>query len=259
MTAPDPQPNTLPVSQSANQASRLVMGFARHWLLFFNVAWLVYVKKSIRSPEEQASAWFLFLRDKWRFDELYENVFVKPLRGLAQFLWQVVDVRIIDGAVNGVGLGIGAASQRLRRVQTGLVTSRANFPRPPVDLHTVIDGPSGGTTGPTGVLGEEVLHERIGDLEIDPGTRQVRLSGEPIELSRKEFDLLWLLASRGGEVVTKREMLAEVWGLPFGGGDRTVDVHLSWLRRKLGETAAQPRYLYTVRGVGVRLAELPES
>jgi DNA-binding response OmpR family regulator len=100
---------------------------------------------------------------------------------------------------------------------------------------------------------------RIGDLEIDPGTRQVRLSGEPIELSRKEFDLLWLLASRGGEVVTKREMLAEVWGLPFGGGDRTVDVHLSWLRRKLGETAAQPRYLYTVRGVGVRLAELPES
>ncbi len=89
------------------------------------LAWLVYVKKSIRSPEEQASAWFLFLRDKWRFDELYENVFVKPLRGLAQFLWQIVDVRIIDGAVNGVGLGIGAASQRLRRVQTGLVTNYA--------------------------------------------------------------------------------------------------------------------------------------
>ncbi|MBL8127528.1 MAG: NADH-quinone oxidoreductase subunit L [Thermomicrobiales bacterium] len=89
------------------------------------LAWLVYVKKSIPSPEEQARAWFLFLRDKWRFDELYEGAIVKPLRGFANFLWQVVDVRIIDGAVNGVGLGIGAASQRLRRVQTGLVTNYA--------------------------------------------------------------------------------------------------------------------------------------
>ncbi|PKQ24124.1 MAG: DNA-binding response regulator [Actinobacteria bacterium HGW-Actinobacteria-5] len=95
---------------------------------------------------------------------------------------------------------------------------------------------------------------RIGELEIDPAARRVLVDGEPVELSRKEFDLLWLLASRPGEVITKRDMLAEVWGLPFGGGDRTVDVHLSWLRRKLGETAAEPRYLYTVRGVGVRLA-----
>lgn len=95
---------------------------------------------------------------------------------------------------------------------------------------------------------------RIGDLEIDSAARSVLVGGEPVELSRKEFDLLWLLASRPGEVITKRDMLAEVWGLPFGGGDRTVDVHLSWLRRKLGETAAEPRYLHTVRGVGVRLA-----
>lgn len=95
---------------------------------------------------------------------------------------------------------------------------------------------------------------RIGDLEIDPARHQVRLGGEPVELSRKEFDMLWLLATRPGEVVTKRELLADVWGLPFGGGDRTVDVHLSWLRRKLGETAAEPRYLHTVRGVGIRLA-----
>ena len=95
---------------------------------------------------------------------------------------------------------------------------------------------------------------RVGDLEIDPAARRVTIGGEPVELSRKEFDLLWLLASRPGEVITKRDMLAEVWGLPFGGGDRTIDVHLSWLRRKLGETAAEPRYLHTVRGVGVRLA-----
>ena len=54
-------------------------------------------------------------------------------------------------------------------------------------------------------------------------------------------------------MVTKRELLSEVWQVPYGGADKTVDVHLSWLRRKLGETAAAPRYLTTVRGVGVRL------
>jgi DNA-binding response OmpR family regulator len=53
--------------------------------------------------------------------------------------------------------------------------------------------------------------------------------------------------------VTKRELLSEVWRLPYGGTDKTVDVHLSWLRRKLGESAQEPRYLVTVRGVGVKL------
>ena len=57
--------------------------------------------------------------------------------------------------------------------------------------------------------------------------------------------------------MTWRELLAEVWHQPHGGGDKTVDVHLSWLRRKLGESAAEPRYLHTVRGVGVKL-EAPE-
>jgi DNA-binding response OmpR family regulator len=94
----------------------------------------------------------------------------------------------------------------------------------------------------------------VGGLTIDPRTREVRLDGLPIDLSRKEFDLLLALAQRPREVVTKRELLAEVWRQSYGGGDRTVDVHLSWLRRKLGETAADPRYLHSVRGVGVRLA-----
>lgn len=94
----------------------------------------------------------------------------------------------------------------------------------------------------------------VGGLTIDPRTRQVSLDEVPIDLSRKEFDLLLALAQRPGEVVTKRELLADVWRQSYGGGDRTVDVHLSWLRRKLGETAADPRYLHSVRGVGVRLA-----
>ena len=94
----------------------------------------------------------------------------------------------------------------------------------------------------------------VGGLTIDPRKRLVHLDGIPIELSRKEFDLLLALAQRPGEVVTKRELLADVWRQSYGGGDRTVDVHLSWLRRKLGETAADPQYLHSVRGVGVRLA-----
>jgi DNA-binding response OmpR family regulator len=95
----------------------------------------------------------------------------------------------------------------------------------------------------------------VGELRIEPASRQASLRGEPLDLSRKEFDLLALLATRAGEVVTKREILAEVWQQVYGGGERTVDVHLSWLRRKLGETASEPVYLHSVRGVGVRLGE----
>jgi two-component system, OmpR family, KDP operon response regulator KdpE len=101
--------------------------------------------------------------------------------------------------------------------------------------------------------GPEAL--RIGALTIDERTRTVTLGEEQLDLARKEFDLLLTLAHRQGEVVTKRELLADVWQQAYGGSDRTVDVHLSWLRRKLGETAAAPRYLLSVRGVGVRLVD----
>ncbi len=99
---------------------------------------------------------------------------------------------------------------------------------------------------------------RVGQLVIDEGARTATLAGRPLELARKEFDLLLVLAQAQGRVVSKRELLAEVWQQSYGGGDRTVDVHLSWLRRKLGESAAEPRYLISVRGVGVRLVD-PEA
>lgn len=98
----------------------------------------------------------------------------------------------------------------------------------------------------------------VGGLVIRPAAREARLNGELLDLSPKEFELLWLLAERAGTVVSKREMLAEVWRQPYGGGDRTVDVHLSWLRKKLGESASDPRYLRTVHGVGVKLVD-PDS
>jgi DNA-binding response OmpR family regulator len=94
----------------------------------------------------------------------------------------------------------------------------------------------------------------VGGLRIDIRSYEVTVDGRPVELARKEFELLLALARRAGEVVSKRDLLGEVWQQAWGGSDRTVDVHLSWLRRKLGETAAEPRYLHSVRGVGVRLA-----
>jgi len=95
----------------------------------------------------------------------------------------------------------------------------------------------------------------VGDLEVDVAAREAHLDGEPLDLSPKEFDLLRFLAERQGEVVSKRELLAEVWRQPYGGSEKTVDVHLSWLRRKLGESAAESRYLQTVFGVGVKLVD----
>ncbi|WP_139983890.1 response regulator transcription factor [Nocardioides litoris] len=93
----------------------------------------------------------------------------------------------------------------------------------------------------------------LGDLVVDVAARQAVLAGEVLDLSPREFDLLRHLAERPGEVVTKRDLLVHVWQQPWGGSDKTVDVHLSWLRRKLGESASAPRFLHTVRGVGVRL------
>ncbi|HZG04830.1 MAG TPA: response regulator transcription factor [Streptomyces sp.] len=108
----------------------------------------------------------------------------------------------------------------------------------------------GGPGGGAGAGEDRVI--RVGGLAIDPLRRQARLDGRTLDLTRREFDLLAFLARRPGVVVPRRELLAEVWQQSYG-DDQTIDVHLSWLRRKLGETAANPRYLHTLRGVGVKL------
>ncbi|SRR5579871_6004492 len=93
----------------------------------------------------------------------------------------------------------------------------------------------------------------VGGLHLDGAAHEALLDGRPIDLSRREFDLLFYLATRAGQVVTKRDLLTNVWRMPYAGADKTVDVHISWLRRKLGENAHQPRYLHTIRGVGIKL------
>jgi DNA-binding response OmpR family regulator len=93
------------------------------------------------------------------------------------------------------------------------------------------------------VRGPEALH--VGDVEIDPGRRQVRRGGNSIELTKTEFDILLALAERPGVVHSRERLLAEVWGWRDGSGTRTVDSHVRGLRRKLG-----PDVIRTVHGVG---------
>jgi DNA-binding response OmpR family regulator len=110
--------------------------------------------------------------------------------------------------------------------------------------------------------GEDAIKSvEIGELRIDPRGREAWLGDRRLELNRREFDMLCYLAQRTGAVISRSELLAEVWRQPYGGADKTVDVHLSWLRRKLGESAAAPVYLHTVRGVGVKLglSEVPDG
>jgi two-component system, OmpR family, response regulator RegX3 len=94
----------------------------------------------------------------------------------------------------------------------------------------------------------------IGALTLDPTSRAVTKDGEPIELAAKEFDLLRLLMSRAGEVVGREEIMDEVWDPHWFGPTKTLDVHISWLRKKIEDEPSDPTYITTVRGVGFRFA-----
>jgi DNA-binding response OmpR family regulator len=91
-----------------------------------------------------------------------------------------------------------------------------------------------------------------GDVRLDPSARRAWRGDEELELSPKEYDLLALLLSEAGRVVTRERIMSEVWDENWFGSTKTLDMHVSWLRRKLGEDAADPRHLQTVRGVGLR-------
>jgi two-component system, OmpR family, response regulator RegX3 len=99
----------------------------------------------------------------------------------------------------------------------------------------------------------------VGALRLDPARREVTRDGEPLELSRKEFELLHLLMRNAGSVVTRDRLIDEVWDPNWFGSTKTLDVHVSGIRRKLGDDPARPRYLHTVRGVGFRFAGPDEA
>jgi two-component system response regulator RegX3 len=94
----------------------------------------------------------------------------------------------------------------------------------------------------------------IGDLAIDPGARRATFGGQELDLARKEYDLLSALVTRAGRVVTRDELMSEVWDENWFGSTKTLDVHIGWLRKKLGDDPTRPRYIHTVRGVGFRFA-----
>jgi DNA-binding response OmpR family regulator len=94
----------------------------------------------------------------------------------------------------------------------------------------------------------------IGSIELDPASRTVTKDGRPVDLAAKEFDLLRFLMSRAGEVVGREEIMDEVWDPHWFGPTKTLDVHISWLRKKLEDEPSSPRYITTVRGVGFRFA-----
>jgi two-component system, OmpR family, response regulator RegX3 len=90
---------------------------------------------------------------------------------------------------------------------------------------------------------------RAGDVELDRKARTATVAGAEVELTGREFDLLWHLAARPGIVVTRSQLLDRVWGIEFPGGTRTVDVHVGQLRQKLG----RPKLIRTVRGTGYKV------
>jgi DNA-binding response OmpR family regulator len=99
--------------------------------------------------------------------------------------------------------------------------------------------------GPSGVIA-------VGDLEIDGPRRELRRGGVPVKLTRKEFDLLMLLASNPGRAFTRSELLEEVWDFAWDGDTSTVTVHVRRLREKIEDDPSDPRRLITVWGVGYR-------
>ena len=98
----------------------------------------------------------------------------------------------------------------------------------------------------------------IGELSIDLPARRVWRGEQEVDLTRKEFDLLARLVQDAGRVVTREALMSDVWDMNWFGSTKTLDVHIAWLRRKLGDDPAHPTYIHTVRGVGFRLAEPKE-
>jgi two-component system response regulator RegX3 len=99
----------------------------------------------------------------------------------------------------------------------------------------------------------------VGEVRVDPAKREVTLRGEVVELSRKEFDLLELLMLNAGSVVKRERLIDEVWDTNWYGSTKTLDVHVSAIRRKLGDDPTTPRYVHTVRGVGFRFSTPDEA
>jgi two-component system response regulator RegX3 len=144
-----------------------------------------------------------------------------------------------------VGLELGADDYVVKPFNSPELVARirAVLRRFPAERHP--------STGPDDIL-------RLGDMEMNLATRTVMVAGRPVDLALKEFELLRMLLERPGVVVRRGELMDEVWDPNWFGSDKTLDVHVSSLRKKLGDDPNTPRYIHTIRGVGFR-SSTPEE
>ena len=113
-------------------------------------------------------------------------------------------------------------------------------------------------SGPAAAQEAPLADLSIGDLHLEERTWSATLSGQPLALTRREFELLRLLMRHAGTVLTRERLMEEVWDENWFGPTKTLDVHVSALRRKIADDPAHPRYIHTVRGVGFRFATAEE-
>jgi len=99
----------------------------------------------------------------------------------------------------------------------------------------------------------------IWDVRLDPSSRTVEKGGRPVELAAKEFDLLEMLMANAGQVLKRELIMDEVWDPHWFGPTKTLDVHISWLRKKIEDDPSSPRYITTIRGVGFRFVAPEEA
>lgn len=99
----------------------------------------------------------------------------------------------------------------------------------------------------------------VQDVRVDPDTRRAWRGSVEITLSRKEFDLVAALISRAGQVVSRDELMRDVWHTTFWTSSKTIDVHLGWVRRKFGDDTRRPRLITTIRGHGLRFETGPQQ
>ena len=120
-------------------------------------------------------------------------------------------------------------------------------------VHAMLRRPRASTT--SGVPAEEAPPRVFGALSVDVAGREVHRDGEPVALTRTEFDLLAALSARPAMVFSRRQLVDAVWDETWVGDEHLVDVHVGHLRRKLGDDPSSPRYVRTVRGVGYRMGD----
>jgi two-component system, OmpR family, response regulator RegX3 len=150
-----------------------------------------------------------------------------------------------------VGLELGADDYIVKPFSAREVAARIR-----AVLRRAGDGPS--ATAPAAAQAKQAGPLRVGPVQVDPNRRAASVDGTELDLTRKEFELLLLLISEAGNVVSRERLIDEVWDVNWFGSTKTLDVHVSSLRRKLGDDSANPRFIHTVRGVGFRFASADE-